>query len=453
MAEKGQIQQPKVLRIGIVQDKKLIEERLIRVGDSVTIGDSDKNTFQVKAPSVGKRYTLFVARGGRYFLSFVDGMDGKIAWRKDKSILDLDVLKKEGQATRKGGTWMLPLQERHRGKIVVDGITVLFQFVPAPPESARMMGKQDFRPKLLDEDDPVFFGFLALFSAMAAVLMIYVFNTEPVDLVTLEDMPDRFAEVIILPTEPEDKLEQELELENGEKVKKEKAEETEAKEKKPKRELTPEELAAREAARLERKKQDTLKKSKLLAGIIGTRGESSGDQIEDVFAEGDARIQNLQDALRDVAGVDVASAGNLSEKGATAGGGRDDASIGELGKAGSGSTKVGSGPGTKIKARSDLGTIDAPAGEEGDEIRKVVRAKKGAVQYCYEGRLKENPNISGRLSIEVAINGGRVTNVAIEDNTTGDKQLESCVIGKVKSWRFPPEISDTIVLPFSLSAS
>ena len=42
-----------------------------------------------------------------------------------------------------------------------------------------MVNRQDFRPKLFDEDDPVFVGTLSVFMAMAAVLLIYVWNTEP----------------------------------------------------------------------------------------------------------------------------------------------------------------------------------------------------------------------------------------------------------------------------------
>ena len=50
--------------------------------------------------------------------------------------------------------------------------------------------------------------------------------------------------------------------------------------------------------------------------------------------------------------------------------------------------------------------------------------KKGQVQYCYEQRLKENPSIGGRIGINVDIANGRVTNVTISENQTGDKAIE-----------------------------
>ena len=456
MAEKSQRrdQQAKVLRIGIVRDKKLVEERLIRHGENVTIGQSDRNTFEIASTKLPKRHTLFMAKGDRYFLNFTEPMAGKVAYKK--GIVGLKELRQQGEATRKGGAFVLPLQEKNRGKVVIDDVTVLFQFVPAPPESARMIGKQDFRPKLLDEDDPVFLGFLALFSAMAAVLMIYVYNTEPVLTVSLDQIPDRFADVVIPPSEPKDIPETEVvEDPNGEAVKKEVKPEETAAEKKPKKEMSEAEKKAAEAARKEKKKQDVLKKSKLLAGIIGTRGENnSGGQVEDVFADGDGSFQNLQDALQDVGGIDIASGSTIAERGSTDGGGRGDASIGDLAGAQGGDAAVGAGPATKApKGKAIAGKVDAPVDADmATQLRSTVRRYGAQVQSCYEQRLKENPNIEGRLAIEVVVGAGRVSGVSIDQNTTGDSGLEACVIGKVKRWRFPAELSETVVLPFSLSS-
>jgi hypothetical protein len=102
--------------------------------------------------------------------------------------------------------------------------------------------------------------------------------------------------------------------------------------------------------------------------------------------------------------------------------------------------------------KAKVAASDAESSEHAESIRSVVRRKKSQVQYCYEKRLKENPNISGRLVIMVDIDKGRVTQVRIEANKTGDKEIESCVKSKVKRWRFSPETTDSIVLPFALSS-
>lgn len=458
MADKSQQQAGKVLRIGVVHGGKVVQERLIRPGESVTVGESPKNTFVIPVTDLPKRHVLFQARGERYALQFTDKMRGRVAYRD--GIHGLDKLTERGDATRKGSAYVLPLADKNRGKLVIGEYTLLFQFVAAPPESARMVTSHDFRPKLLDDDDPVFLGFLALFSAIAAVLMIYVYNTEPVEMVPLESIPDRFVEVVMPPDDSPPETE-EVQIEDdaeGEKVLKEKEpEKTEPSEKKPKKEQTPEEAARQKAQELQKKKENLAQKSKLLAGIIGTRGaNNSGQSVEDVFADGDAGIQDLEKALQGVGGIEAATESGMAQRGQTVGGGREDAGIGDLAAAGGGDAKVGSGPSTKAPSGSaQLGSIDVPAGGEvADQVRQVLRKYSGQVKYCYDLRLKENPNISGRLAVDVSVAAGRVTSVIIAENTTGDSELESCVKRKIRSWRFPADMTEEgLYFPFALTPS
>ena len=132
---------------------------------------------------------------------------------------------------------------------------------------------------------------------------------------------------------------------------------------------------------------------------------------------------------------------------------RSDAKIGDLAKSGGGSAEVGSGPATKVVGKASLGAVDAGGSEHAGSIQSVVAKKKGQVQYCYEQRLKENPSIGGRIGINVDIANGRVTNVTISENQTGDKAIEGCIKGKVRRWRFSSEVTESIFLPFALSAS
>ncbi len=460
MAAKAKAELGKVLRIGIVQAGKVVHERLIRPGQSVTIGSSPKNTFVFQVPSLSAQHVLFQAKGNRYFLNFNEKMAGKIAFKD--GIVGLAQLKERGEASKKGPHNVLPLSDKNRGKIVVDDVTILFQFVQAPPESARMLTKQDFRPKLLDEDDPVFLGFLALFSSIATVMMIWALNQDPVERVSLDEIPDRFVEVVLPSEEVEPPPEIEPQIDETikgpevetEKKPTEEAPETTA-EKKPKKELTQEQKAAAEAKRLQEKKQNLTKKSAVLA-MIGTRGEkNSGDMVEDVFDSNDSNFANLSDALSNVSGVEIASSENVAAiKGQTDAGGRGDASIGGIeGSDGGGTAAVGSAPKTVVK-KAALSTSGADIGgaDGADAIKSVLRQKSGQVKYCYEQRLKENPNISGRIAVEVSISAGRVTSAIIVENTTGDSALESCVTRKIRGWRFSEDADGDIYLPFALSA-
>jgi len=86
-------------------------------------------------------------------------------------------------------------------------------------------------------------------------------------------------------------------------------------------------------------------------------------------------------------------------------------------------------------------------------IKSVINDKKGEIQGCFEKSLLENPELSGRLAISVDIGNGEVVSVRIEENETGDKPLEDCVIAKAKQWSFESNITKSIHLPFALSSS
>src|ERR1044071_9041713 len=68
---------PKVLRIGLVQGGKVIEERVIKQRTHVTVGPSEKSTFVLPTKSLPPTFKLFELVGGEYVLNFLDGMTGK----------------------------------------------------------------------------------------------------------------------------------------------------------------------------------------------------------------------------------------------------------------------------------------------------------------------------------------------------------------------------------------
>lgn len=439
-----QQEQPKVLRIGVLQGGKVVQERVVKAGTDVTIGESPRSTFVVTGKGVPKRYSIFLHKSGQYQLAFTQEMDGKLSL--DEGMVSCADLRSRPATAKKGDTWILPLSEKSRGKVSLGELTILFQFVPAPPESARLVGGQDFRPRLLDDDDPAFLGFLGLFSTMAAVLMVYVYNTEVLDLVRADDIPDRFA--LVAPPDvdappPEDRPE--LETDEGEPVLKEKESEIAPK--------NDSERQMAEASRREAKRQDVTQKSLLLAGLIGTTGENnSGRQIEDLLGNNDSKFGDLSDALQNVGGVAEASEANLAaNRGATDGRGTGDVGIGQMSQAGTGTgSGVGSGPAAAPKARAVNPETDGGSATGGDAAAATVRKNKNQIQACYEGELKNNPSLRGRLAVAIDVKDGQVRVVRIEDNGTGNKAIEECVKRRARSWRFDASVTGEIYSTFVL---
>ena len=69
---------PKVLRIGLFRDKKIVEERIIRNRETVSIGTSAKNHLIIKSGTLPakfeSRFQLFQLVGDHYILNFTEDM-------------------------------------------------------------------------------------------------------------------------------------------------------------------------------------------------------------------------------------------------------------------------------------------------------------------------------------------------------------------------------------------
>jgi hypothetical protein len=124
---------PKVLRIGLVQGGRVIEERIIKQRTSVTIGQSERAMFVIPSQSVPSQFKLFELIGNDYYLNFLDSMTGRVALQT--GITDIAALR--GQAKRVGNAYQIKLTEEARGKVVAGETTFLFQFVAPPPPQPR----------------------------------------------------------------------------------------------------------------------------------------------------------------------------------------------------------------------------------------------------------------------------------------------------------------------------
>jgi hypothetical protein len=133
MRAMAQASGPKVLRIGLVQGGRVIEERIIKQRTSVTVGASEKSMFVIPSNVVPAQFKLFELLGSDYYLNFMDGMSGRVALAT--GITDIGALK--GQAKRVGNGYQVKLTEEARGKVVVGETTFLFQFVAPPPVQPR----------------------------------------------------------------------------------------------------------------------------------------------------------------------------------------------------------------------------------------------------------------------------------------------------------------------------
>src|SRR5438552_8129133 len=85
----------KILRIGIIQGGRIVEERLVRKREDVTIGQSARNLFVVPSDALPRTWLLFEITPRGYVAHFADAMDARIAVGNE--IIALAQLKQSGR--------------------------------------------------------------------------------------------------------------------------------------------------------------------------------------------------------------------------------------------------------------------------------------------------------------------------------------------------------------------
>ncbi len=115
------------LRIGLVRDGQLLEERFVPMGIDVTIGRAPGNTFVVPQADLPKSTLVFKARGtDRHALMFtkptgrVDLGNGEVA--------TLAEIAQKGMAAQRENLFAFPLPALAFGKFQVGDVTVLFHY-------------------------------------------------------------------------------------------------------------------------------------------------------------------------------------------------------------------------------------------------------------------------------------------------------------------------------------
>lgn len=90
-------------------------------------------------------------------------------------------------------------------------------------------------------------------------------------------------------------------------------------------------------------------------------------------------------------------------------------------------------------------------------IRRIVRAHINEVRACYNQGLSRDPNMSGRVMIDFALDPtGSVSRSSVSQTTLSDSRVEQCIASAVKRWRFPRPPGGGVVTvryPFVLNAA
>jgi outer membrane biosynthesis protein TonB len=457
------------LRIGIIQSGRLIEEFIVKDDKPVTLGSTIKSSIIVSNKKIPNKYKLFATKNGSATLYLSDSMEAEISDGDNK---------KEYRSQ----SISISLSNKDRGKVKVDdNIKILFQFIE-PPEEFFIPHKipPQFRNKPTDYMD---FKFLIplVISMILHIVWVVALQTMEYDesILTMDQIPDRFKEVIIENKPIEEVKKVEIKVEDkgdkGEDVKKGIAKKEVKEDKVVKVEKTSMTKSERKAIAQESVK----KKSKVLSALHQLKSSGGGfGAINDTAGGGNGNEADV--SLSDIAANSKGSGSGYGSGSGDSIGGRG-TGVGVTGGSGY-SRKSGTNKGGPTSLNTDIGNnrkeldtkkvkkvaiktkskITTNIKNDGNLNEKsatqAIKKAKKKVDGCYQTEAKKNNAFSGRVTILITVGaGGNPMNVEILSTRMNDnnlaKSLGKCIKQKLKRIKFPAPANPPINIKFTAAFS
>ncbi len=428
---------PRILRIGVLLGGNIVEERLVRKRETITIGQSVKNSFSIPIEGLPKTFPVFSYENGTYYLNFQDNMDGRIS--TGNTVHTLSQLKGHG-AQRRGANWAFALDERARGKVSVGAMTMLFQFVTAPPISPRPRLPASVRGTLADRIEPRLALILTLSVLTHFAVGLYAYTRDQV----MERKVDRVARSFQvgqyeLPPEPPP-VEVAVVVEAEEATAPKAAGTDSAKiyphkeTQRPIRETQQRESNGVEGSPEEASVAEAIQSTALVGALTGSEGPGGIFGIMTDTNQGaplDASIAHVKGKPTATIGSAVDRRQRVQGTGAIGTGQRTEV---EGPKASDGVAKKVE---EKIKSRPTFGPIEELGFSDLDPAAVVKRIKGhylAGIKHCHQRILKIDPRSQGKVTIRFTVAPtGRVTKARVQGF---DPTVDACIRGQAAKWRF-----------------
>jgi len=428
-------QRRRILRIGILLNRTLVEERQMRDRTDISIGQSAKNTFSIPLENLPRNFNIFSVEDGRYRLNFTTGMDGRIS--DGGQPMRLDDLRSKG-AENRGEFWSWPLSETTRGKIEMGDFTLLFQFVAEPPRQPKPMLPASVRGTLADRLDPRLSAILAISIMLHFAIAVYAkYFVDPQRGNSIADqaynLTFKHDEYTIQLDEPDPNAAGAGSAKAPEPAKPE-----------PKKDPGGDNKPKQNDSDGGRDKADdaVALQEEAVARALALVGE---DEDPLGIAGGDNRrspgsdLNKQLDAARE-AGKTVALGGNSGR--GTRGDGDPRVGTGKgpgVGTGGvdsAGNNKVENGPSGRISVSDKSGDDESNLTPDA-VLAKIMSAYMAGIKRCYKDYLKKDPAARGKVSLAFTVNetGRSVSNKASSGELPGE--VTSCIQTRMDGWRFP----------------
>ncbi len=115
---------------------------------------------------------------------------------------------------------------------------------------------------------------------------------------------------------------------------------------------------------------------------------------------------------------------------------------GDGGSGGLGGTGIGKGFGGPGHGNANVsippGDPVVSGGLTEQEVMQVIRTHLNEIRHCYERLLQREPKASGKITASFVIAANGLVNSAnINNSSISDSQMQGCVTGAIRKWKFP----------------
>jgi len=421
---------PRSLRVTLLLDGTVAGERFLPLDAQVTIGPRPGDSFSIPHLSETVALTAVDDKGTHLLLAGITG--GTLARPAGQTDL--------GRLWRPDGRLLLLPDDQVTAELA-SGVAARLQLSAQPSEAALMPGR--FRPRVFDEGSALWLSSLAFWSAVATALLVFVLQQEPRTDVDVDDIPDRVVDIMLnMPTD----------------------------------DSTPPETAPTPQS-APRTLEDVLSDPSGDGLSWGRSGLARRSEVIRRLIEADIDLfridrnapmdQQVRDALaRELSSYDDQLDDSMGgPRGLSGGPGSGDARIGPLERLGADTPVVALAnrtgtvdervalPDPEVSLASMFSREDTMQrrGPPSEVIRSAMKLYRRQVRHCFEMAKRSDPNLSGRVTLELDIAGGKVEQARISESTARSEYLSTCLTRRASRWSFPEDIDELIELPFSFN--
>ena len=423
------------LKLRIERDGKVLHRNL-RGNEVLTVGHHPSVDVMLFGDTYPRSHALFERKGDEYTLRLASNARGEILYENAR--LSFQDLILHRLLPRRNGFFTVPITIGKAGYVILDDVRIDFLFDGSDVEAIDFKGFSPFRAFLKSQlQDPLFKLIVAVLIAFCATLA-HVWGEreiQPRQAMALEKIPERFAKFVLPTPAPAAKP-----------APRQPASTDKSNAREEKKEAPVDENAGAENAALSDAGSSSREGSPPELGVlgliggIGTSGRSS-DVMDFLISKDLARgLDRLTDANRALsAGRGKNEAGEPDPTALLAfsrSGGIDDLVKTDLGSVES-ITLTKSGKVNLGNLGQVSGSQEAIGARTEESLRQVLVQNMGRLQYIYNKYLKSNPDMHGKLEVEVAISAeGTVKNAQVLNSDFSNADFEREILSAMRRWRY-----------------